>query len=369
LRGGFNIYRKKMISPLEMTALISLCSFFNAFILVSDKAATFNGSSSLILKAFGFLLSFIIALPPLFLLSRHRGMGLIECAYDLTGKFGTVIALLYFCFFMLMSLNTVTGVEFFLTSTVYNLDSQFLILTLFSLLLLYTLYAGLEPLGRTAVVIFVLFLMIVALILIFLIPQFNLEYLYSPFYDGLEPYISRIPVVLSQNNTFIPLFVLFPFVSCSKKKLFSVINTVNLVVIELLMFAATAVLGDYTPKNIFSMYTLVTMINTAKIHRLDSIHIAVWVLLSFVRTALLLYCACFCLKNAVPPRLHKYVIPFTVLLFFAGGYFFSSSYDILHLLYNTVYSGIPTLAAEIVLPSLLLMISLVRKKKNDKKQT
>jgi len=146
-----------MISPLEMTALISLCSFFNAFILVSDKAATFNGSSSLILKAFGFLLSFIIALPPLFLLSRHRGMGLIECAYDLTGKFGTVIALLYFCFFMLMSLNTVTGVEFFLTSTVYNLDSQFLILTLFSLLLLYTLYAGLEPLGRTAVVIFVLF--------------------------------------------------------------------------------------------------------------------------------------------------------------------------------------------------------------------
>ncbi|MBE6884575.1 MAG: hypothetical protein E7487_08230 [Ruminococcaceae bacterium] len=358
-----------MISPLEMTAMIALCSFFNAFILVSDRAAAFNGSSSLLLKFFGFLLSFLLALPVFLLFKRHQGMGLIECAYDLTGKCGTVFALLYFVFFMLMALNTVTGVEFFLTSTVYNFDSKFLILSLFSLLILYTLYTGLESLGRTAVIIFVLFLVVVVLILLFLIPQFNLEYIYSPFYDGLKPYLSRMPVVVSQNNTFIPLFVLLPFVNRGRKKIFSLVNIINLIVIELLMFATTAVLGDYTPKNIFSMYTLVTMINTSKIHRLDSIHIAIWVLLSFVRTALLLYCACYCLRNALPGRFHKYISFGTVFLFFIGGFLFSSSYDILRHLYDIIYSGIPLLVVELFLPLLLLLISLIRRKKHVSKQT
>ncbi len=347
-----------------------MCSFFNVFSVFPDTPSEFNGSASMILKATGALLSFLLLLPAYLLLRRHPGQGLLECAYSLTGGFGRVIAVIYYVFFMSMGVNTITGVEFFLTSTVYNFDSKPLILLLFSLLLLYASFCGIEPLGRLAVVISVLFLTAAALLVIFLSPQFDLNHFYSPLYDGVEPYIKKLPVIVSQNNIFIPMLLLVPFLNKRRcAACFAAANGVHLAVAEALMFASSAVLGDYTPNNLFSMYTLVTMVNTSRLHRVDSIHIGIWVLLSFIRTAVIILCACLCLKSALPPVLHRFAAPFTVLLFFAGGYIFSHTYSLLVAIFKFSYSGLPTLLTGLLLPSTLLTISLIKEKNHGKSKT
>lgn len=352
-----------------MTALILMCSFFNIFSVFPDTPSEFNGSGSMMLKAFCSLLAFLLLLPAYLLLRRHPGQNLLECAHTLTGRFGYIISVIYYIFFLLMSINTITGVEFFLSITVYTFDSKILILLLFSLLILYAVYCGIEPLGRMAVVISILFLTAVILLLLFLSPQFSTTHFYSPLYNGISPYIKKIPITLSQNNIFIPMFLLAPFLKKHHAACFAAANGIHLVIAEALMFASTAVLGGYTPNNLFSMYTLVTMINTSRIHRVDSIHIGIWVLLSFIRTAVIIFCACLCLKSILPPRLHKLALPFTIIVFFAGGYVFSYNYERLVSIFNLSYSGFPTLVVGLLIPFTLLIISLIKGKKHVGKKT
>ncbi len=345
-----------------MTALTLMCSFFNVFSIFPDNAEDFNGSGSMILQALGALLPFLLLLPAYLLLRRHPGQGVLECAYTLTGGFGRVFAIIYYIFFLSMGVNTVTDVEFFLTSTVYNFDSKLLILLLFSLLIYYAVCRGIEPLGRVATVVCALFLALAVLLVLFLSPQFNPTHFYSPLYGGLSPYLKKLPVILSQNNIFIPMLFLAPFLRKRHVASFVSANFIHLAVAEALIFSSVAVLGDYTPNNLFSMYTLVTMVNTSRIHRVDSIHIGIWVMLSFIRTAVIIYCACLCLRSALPSRLHSLVAPLTTLLFFSGSYIFSYTYELLVLIFNVSYSGIPTLVAGLLLPSALLTVSLIKKR-------
>ena len=291
-------------------------------------------------------------------------MGLIECACGLTGGFGRVIAIFYFIFFMGMGLNTVLGVEFFLSSTVYTFDSKPMILLMFSLLLLYTLCSGVEPLARASVIVCAVFLPVAALLFAALLPQFDLDRIYSPFYHGVRPYLQKLPVAVAQNDMFMPLFILAPLLKKGRDRVFTSAALIHLAVTELLMFASLAVLGDYSPSGLFSMYTLVTLLDNSNIHRVDSIHIGLWVLLCFIRAATVLFCACICLESAVPARSGRFVIPFSVLIFFAGGCLLSQSYGIVDAVFGTMYSGLPTLAAELLIPLALLIISLIRKKKH-----
>ena len=351
-----------------MTALILTCSFLNIFSIFPESSTDFNGSGTLILKALSALFSFLLLIPAYLLLRRHPGQSVLECAYTLTGRFGGVFAaVVYYIFFMAMGVNSITGVEFFLTSTVYSLNSNLLILLLFSLLIYYAVSLGIEPLGRVAVVIGALFLLAAALLVAFLVPQFDLTHFYSPLYDGLSPYIDKLPALLAQNNVFMPMLLLAPFLKKHHAASFTAANLIYLAVTEALMFSSVAVLGDYIPNNLLSMHTLVTMVNTSRLHRVDSIHIAIWVLLSFIRTAVIIYCACLCLRSVLPPRLQRFAVPFTSLLFFAGGYLFSCTYDLIVLAFRIVYSGIPTAVTALLIPSALLIISLIKKKKDVSK--
>ena len=142
-----------MTKRVEISAsqLVTLLFLSRAFTLLtySTKTDQISQNAGIIFALALSAMLYVAALIPTFLLvRRRRDYSIIEWSFAVKPWFGKGVAALYFAFLVLVTANTISHFEFFLTSSIYPNASPTLFVVLFLLAVAYAAYMGLEACAR-----------------------------------------------------------------------------------------------------------------------------------------------------------------------------------------------------------------------------
>ena len=288
------------------------------------------------------LMQFLLLLPALFL-SHRQGTSVITAGYSLWGKGGAVLAFLCGVYFLLCAVLTVFSTEQFMVNAIYpQAWPVFFILTL-TLAAGYAAHLGLESIARCGFIIFIVFVCGVAFAFLGNWRQINLIFI-RPLGTGGFGEVLRIAVNLTARSPEILLFaVLLPNLGKDAKKKRGAIYYLLLssLLLEIIVFLISAVLGQLAEGEAFPFYTVGSLAKISIFQRLDAVHMSIWVLTAFVRMGLFLWAAVELFQSLMPVKKHRFVLPFLGLLALIGGMLCGMEKGAANGLYSILFSVIP----------------------------
>lgn len=346
--------RKLQISTAQTIFLLFVCRMFTVvtfspiYLRQSESNAILLGD--LIAAAVTFVL-----LIPLFCYFRGNQRDFLLDSMRVSNVFGKIVVVYFFLVILLTLIATVSHLEYFITNAVFPNASSAVILVTFLLACMYGAWMGLEGVARSAGIVFVFFVLSIGVILCTAWSKLDWIHI-KPLVD--EPVRSVMNVVLcnvSNNMEFVVLMMLLPHSKGSFAKI-SIWYLVLTSVFTLLIKGMTIlILGDYTMKQIFPFYTLASIAETKVIPRLDSLHMALWILVSFIRTSLYLIAAQNLLQKLLPKKMKKTALWMIALAVFLVNLFLAYSIDGVSIVYRCMETAIPLLVAIVLLPLILLL--------------
>lgn len=309
------------------------------------------------------LMQFVLVLPALFL-SHRQGTSLITAGYSLWGKGGALLALLCGIYFLLSAVLTVFSTEQFMVNAVYPEASPvFFILTL-TLAAAYAAHLGLESIARSGFIIFIVFILGVAFAFLGNWEQINLIFI-RPLGAGGFGEVLRIAVSLTARSPEILLFaVLLPNLPKNGGRKRGVLYYLLLssLVLEIIVFLISAVLGQLAEGEAFPFYTVGTLAKISIFQRLDAVHMSIWVLTAFIRMGLYLWAAVEMFQSLMPVKKHRFVLPFLGILALVGGMLCGMDKGAANGLHSIMFSVIPIF---ILLPLLSIALLITEKAKKS----
>lgn len=278
--------KRGKISPRQL-----FCIFFVSRLVVSltyvqsVSVGKFDTDVS-ISFALSMLLTFLMSIPAVLCVKKKKSPHL----YSALG----VAYLLYFLFF---SSLTVERFAYFATTKMNPESPTIMFIILAFVAVCYGAYLGIEPLGRFASLCGTLLAVVIAVVLIFNIKNFD--------------FVNFFPVMRNDTRHFLMNCVLFTC-NCiepvlllnladktngdSIKPYFSGLGCAYAGVFMLLLFCS-GVLGNSADLQSFPIYTLFQMASVNDMSRLDILHTSFWIFAVFLKTAVMLFCASTLIKK------------------------------------------------------------------------
>ena len=306
---------KPKISMSQLILLLTLSRMFytlNGILLGTGDGFGMAYLCAVLLSA---LMQFLLVLPALFL-SQRQGTGILTAGYTFWGKGGAVLAFLCGVYFLFSVVLTVFSMEQFMVNAIYPESSPvFFILTL-TLAAAYAAHLGLESIARSGWIIFILFVCGVAFAFLGNWQQINLIFI-RPLGVGGFGEVLRMAIHLTARSPEILLFaVLLPNVGSSggrKRGVFYYLLLSSLI-LEIIVFLISAVLGQLGEGEAFPFYMVGTLAKISIFQRLDAIQMSLWVLMAFIRMGIFLWTAVELFQSFMPVKKHRFVLPFLAFL-------------------------------------------------------
>lgn len=272
-----------MIGTMEAVSILTVSRVFSA-VTYSSQSSSINITSSMLAFLFGFLFDLIIILPFLWLMKKHSTASLVEFAHSVNPVFGkTVSAIFAVVFTLICALNLAQFTRFI---AIEFLDVNVLpILFLTTVATAYGAFMGIEALGRFSNIVLLLTILSIVTVFFLFLGEYNLNNFYSPFEDNVFDILSE--GIFKASSTFEVLSVMFvaTVVKGRKKRGFLWFLIISMLLIEIVIFAIGAVFGDYANMTTYTFYDLIRVSGFSNLRRIDSVYVAVWVLLGFVKCA------------------------------------------------------------------------------------
>ncbi|MFQ9872314.1 MAG: GerAB/ArcD/ProY family transporter [Oscillospiraceae bacterium] len=354
---------KSNIDTSEMILLLFIVRIF-AVLTFSAKGGAVNGLDEMLVLLGTFAVSFLLIIPLYFLIKLYPGKDIVDCtAVGLGQPAAKVTAALLWLFCIYTAASTSSTFEFFITTAVYPKNSHWIILITFLAACLYASTRGIEPIARVGIYIFFASMLSYFFILLALAPQVRLS--------NFTPLLSSSAKVLGDSVFYsmglrvdtILFLMLIPQVKGRLTRAYVKVGVLALVVFELLTFITVGSLGNYLSTQIFPYYSAASVAEVSFFQRLDSLHMAIWVLVSFIRASLFLLVGSSCLNKLLPLRLHKFSPWITTGATLVLSLIISHNVRILYATINFWVTVVPVMVLGTVLPVVLVIIGAVRKHK------
>lgn len=309
----------------------------------------------------------LIIILPLFILLRNGQDDILLESTKCSRKFGKVVMVYYFLLIMLVLINTTSRFEAFMSNAIFPNISSLTVIISFLLVCLYGAKMGFEAISRASSILFVIF--IISLIFIF---GFSFEKMHLV---NLKPIIDKpISTVyelvvhnISHNMEFVLLVLFLPKVKGTFSKITLWYIFISGIFITLVGSITVLILGDFTLNQIFPFFSIASIMEGGTIQRMDSIHMALWVLISYVRVTLCLILANEVLRKITGAKNKNgkeliVIVGITAIV----SYFITLDYDSIKWIPNIVNTFVPIFIATFVIPIILLIFR--RKNKNEIKK-
>ncbi len=237
---------------------------------------------------------------------------------------------------------------------------------LFILVLMWGMYMGLEPIARTAQILFPLCLAFALFLILCLLPQCDSQQLKPIMEQGIPKIMEGSLFALSYPfGELAFLLMIFPYVSKKPglKKSVLLSGLAASILLSVLLLVSLLVLGPFvTEHSVYTSYTLSKKINIGNfLQRIESMMSTAWIITTFVKTILHFYA--FTLGMTQLLRLNNvrtFLGPSFMILF---GLIIVSAPNITYYLDTIVHAWIYwDLTDSVVLPSLLLIVYKLRSK-------
>lgn len=239
-------------------------------------------------------ISFALSLPLTCLMSIPAVMCVKRKKSPLSNS---VISTLYLLFFLFFSSLTVGKFAYFATTKMNPESPMVMFIALAFVAACYGAYLGLEPLGRFASFCGVLLTVVIAVVLIFNVKNFECVNLFPVLQDGAKHIVMN--TFLFTCNSIEPVLLLSLYDKINGdcvKPYFSGVACAYLGVFLLLIFCC-GVLGNSADLQSFPIFTLFQTASINDMSRLDILHTSFWIFAVFLKTAVLLFCASSLLKK------------------------------------------------------------------------
>jgi spore germination protein KB len=297
----------------------------------------------------------------------YPDLTLVEYSQKILGKWlGIAISLLFISYFFITSATYMREIGDIMTSHIMPDTPIQVIMLLFMSIILMAARLGLEPLARSAEILFPFVVFLILLLILLLLPVIQFKNLLPIFEGGLKPVIrGSIPFIVLAFIEPVAVLMILPFVSQKdsiRKSLFVGQLLAGSVLIIITMLAILVLGPDLTAKHIYPSYILAKKINIANfLTRLEAMLAIIWFITIFVRFSLFFYVAVLGLAQTL--KLQDYrplIFPFGMILIVFTMIMAPST-----VYYNTFISDIwPFYASTFgfLLPLLLLTIAKVKRK-------
>lgn len=313
-----------------------------------------------------FPLQLLLALPIYFLWKRFPNQTLIQYSQTIAGKVGKLVGFLYIGYFLQTLVITLAQFGFFFTSTVMP---ETPILFFYLSLILISAYAagkGLEVVGRLAEFFAPVVLISITMVFALLVKDMHLKGLTPVLENGVIPVLQGGFIFTSRTIEVLWLAMLLPYLNDRQKvkPIFYISFALMSLFFVMITLSVITVFDSGEKKALqFPFYQAIRLINVGDfLERVESIHIAIWVLGVFIRITFLYYLTVLGLSQLLNLRTYKsLILPIGTLIIPLSILMAPSLVELETFTTYKVFSGYSLLFL-FLLPSLLLLTAMIRKK-------
>lgn len=277
-----------------------------------------------------------------------------------------LFALTLSAYLILAAISTMTRLQFYAASTIFNAAPPWLLIIFVSAVCLYGLLKGVSAVARTGVIIGGGFLLLLITVILGVFKDIRPEYLYPAITDNSKSLMGDILSELSKNAEAAVFAALFTAVRRDSIKSLFLYVSVSLSALILMTFLYNSVLGEYLDTTNFPFYTLSSLSDITVFQRLDGIDVVIWLMTAIIKLSLIINGIFVLIRNAFGKRKPALITAaaglVTVSVF---SLIFSVNTSDFLVFSSLMETGLPLIISVFVVPLLLLLFRRKEKKHNE----
>ena len=308
-----------------------------------------------------YLLSAILLIP-VFIMARRYDKG------EETFKNNKAFAIALSAYLILAAISTMTRLQFYAASTIFDAAPPWLLILFVSGVCLYGLLKGIAAVARTGVIVAGGFLVLLITVIIGISGDIKIEYLYPAITDNSSMLFGNILTELSKNAEAAIFAALLTTVRKDRVKSLCLYFPVSLFALLLMTFLYNTVLGEYLNNVNFPFYALSSLSDITIFQRLDGIDVIIWLMTAIIKLSLIINGIFFLIENAFGKRRTALIAAgISLAAVTISCFLFSVNTNDFLLFSSLMETGIPLTAAVFAVPSAILIVDKLKKGKGEKK--
>jgi spore germination protein KB len=313
-----------------------------------------------------FPLQLLFVLPIYLLWRRFPDQTIIQYSQIIAGKLGKLIGFLFIGYFLQSAVITLSQFGLFFTSTIMpETPILFFYMTLI-LICAYSTLKGLEVICRLSEFFAPIVLIAITTVSLFLIKDMHLKELTPVMEKGILPVFQGGIIYSARTVEILGLAMLLPYLNNRQKVKTIFIISFALVTLFFLIITLPVITVFRLEERIalnFPFYSLIRLVDVADfLERVESVHMAIWILGIFVKVSFLYYLTVLGLSQLLKLSDYKpLVLPIGSLIIPLSILIAPSLVELNEFTSYKVFTGY-SLSFLFVLPCLLLLTAIIRKK-------
>ena len=302
---------KGKISAAQLYAVFFVSILSSVFTSLSSEA---QGSSSAnrILNVFPFLIWASLAAVPIFLIiGKNTDQTLMSRCETLSPFLSKTAAALYAAAALWYASLGLSRFGLFMQTELFPNKNVRLLILIFSAAAAYTASKGLETLGRTGLLFFILLAAGILVITGASIKYFDFAELPPLFPTDIKGLFFGGFVTLTKSAEILSLYVLSPCVKNHGKKHYAFWVLCFSLTVCVMFTVIAGVTGAFGERQTFQFYTLTSVAELGVLERLDELLSGLWLLCAFLKTSFFIFLSEKCLRTSFYRTTKK--LPFFVL--------------------------------------------------------
>lgn len=357
--------KSNQISALQLVLLLFLYHSFNMFTAATHNVTGNYGLPHLLAILMAILLQALVVLPA-WILAEKCQRSPAEAAVWTLGKPGILYPVISSFYLLWVMAFTVYSMAEFMVNAIYPGSSSMFFIATMLICALYAAYLGLEGIARSALIVFVLFTLSILLTVFGVFDRVNLINIPPFSVDEVPSVLTGTWKIMSRSSGIIIYLLVTPYIRSKAKRGFGIMLIAVAVLMELVTFLVSGVLGELGRTQAYPFFMLTTIAEVSILQRMDALHVAIWVMVSFLRIALCLWLIrqqlllCLPLKQQADKA--KWLLPIVTFL----GLIFAAAMNENQSLSSQVLAvfttGLPILLLGTVIPLICLAVGAIRKR-------
>ena len=344
---------RKEIGTGQLFCLLIVCRLSVALTFPFDSVGSFNNQ-----EWFAAVLFFPILLSVMsFLLFFYNKTGL--CPADAAAKtspfFGKAVSLVFSVFFLLSAAVNLSRFNIFMTSTTGADQSPLFFPLLLIIPSVYAAYKGIEAISRTACIILVIGLVSAAVIILAVIPKFDMLNVLPPRSSDRKNVARLLMTYFSGTSEAAAFAVMLPKARGKKRFLPAAFSAAVAFGMFAIFFSVSAVFGELAEFENFPFFALADIAELGELKRLSALHASTWILGLYVKCGLFLQLSRSCAERVFEKSVLKPLSAVGIAAVFVLGTLMSSNYRYAKSPIYSVSLFISVALLTVVLPAVLLL--------------
>lgn len=280
---------KGKISSFQFFIMLFLSRTLTTVTYLSSYTENIRLSDMLVQPIFRIVIGTLIVLPVYFFYKKHGYKNVIEIVNEKSQLLGKLVSAVFVLYFFYFTVVTIARLDLFAGTIVFPETDVEYMLIFAVILCCYGAYLGFEALGRSSVISAVFVIPALLFIMVTLVNKVDFLNLTPIFYNGVMPVVKVAVDSVGQTVEYGIIALLLPKVTGNIKKGFFLWLVSQTLLMAIMFFFATTVMGNFAGTQLFPFHTLASLAEFSMFSRLDAIFTSVWIMCAFIKAGLLIF--------------------------------------------------------------------------------